>query len=195
MFSIAFSFAEFKGIIYVEILEFSFANGNLEEQLCKFFLYEEEIQYIHTLNEFYKLSLLLTENNKELLFNDIENTWEIRSRKHRVKKCFTEHYYKHYGFSEHPSVKFDKIFKRKKSILKYNQYSINYYKEIYEKAFQFQNYLDMYYNYEIRKIEKELDLIQEDVHKEIMRSNLDIIGKVLPDDIIAKIKEILVISH
>lgn len=195
MYTIVFSFAEYQNIIYVEMIHLSYALGNLEEETCKFFLNKDELQLITKLYEFYQLSLHLTKNNKNLVYNDsVYNTWGIRCRKHRVGKCFTDEYYDNYGFSEHPSVIFDKILKKKKSSLfKYNQYSIKYYKEIYDKdkAFQSYNYLDLYYNYEMNKIEKELGLLEEEVHKEIMQSNVNIIREVLPEDIVDNIKFIL----
>lgn len=194
MYTIVFSFAEYQNIIFVEMIHLSYALGNLEEETCKFFVEKEELQFIPKLHEFYQLSLLLTKNNTKLVYNDsVYNTWGITCRKHRVCKCFTDEYYDNYGFSEHPSVIFEKISKKKKCLLKYNRYSIQYYKEIYDKdmVFNNHNYLDMYYDYEMNKIEKELGLLERDVHNEIMRSNVNIIREVLPEDIVGNIKFIL----
>ena len=191
MITLVFSFAKHNDIVYVEMTYLSYEDGNLMEDLCKFFVNEKQLQYIQKLNQFYQLSLHLSESNK-LIYCDNDNTWRIRCRKHLVGKCFTDYYNEYYGFCEHPSVIFDKILKKKKPIFKYNKYSIKYYKDIYEKSFRYDNnYLDIYYKYEISKIEKELGLIEETVEKEIMINNIDIIREVLPDDIVYQIKSLL----
>lgn len=193
-----FAFAKQDDMIVTEVFYFSYLDGNLEEDRCKFFVTSDELKTLSQLNNFYNLSLVLTENPNKLVYHEenlsnefCDHMWGISCRKHCVGKCFTDEYHNEYGFSEHPAVMFDKI--NKKKGIQYNKYSIRYYTSVYENTFNWENYMNIYINQEINKIAKELMLVEDDVDKDVMRCNTDILNEVLPEDIVNNIRSILVL--
>ena len=192
-----YSFAKCDNIVTVEILFFSYLNGDLYEDNCKFFIDADKLQKLKNLYQIYLLSLELTESLDRLVFNDdslygyTDHQWGIKCRKHYIDKGFSKKYYSNYGFSQHPCIIFDKIKKDYNFISKYNKYSIRYYKKKYEKSFNPFQYMDLFINQEINNIASDLNLIEDDVQKHIMRRNVEIVREVLPDDIVETIKSIV----
>lgn len=198
MSTISFAFAKQNDMILVELFFFSCFDGNLDEDTCKFVMNIAELKKLPKLNDFYNVSLLVTENLQKLTYHEEgiyvlpEHSWGISHRKHIIGNSFTDDYYNNYGFSEHPSVTFNNILKMS-GIHKYNNYCIKYYTRVYENTLKAGNYTSLYIDYEINKIAKEIGIIEKDVQNDIMCSNADILTEILPADIVHNIKSILVL--
>jgi hypothetical protein len=196
MTTFAFAFAKKDDIIFVEFFKFSSIDGNLDEDICSFFINKSNLQNNTNLNDFYKLSLILTENPSKLFYQGkclfvscSHHSWGICCKKHCMEKGFTDEYDYNFGFTEHPSDKFDRFQKGKG--MTYNKHSISYYKTVYEGTFDSENYIDMYIVQEIDKIEKELFNIDVCVQIDIMRCNANILKEVLPQDLVDNIKSMI----
>lgn len=194
----AFVFAKQNDIIIVELSYITYINGNLEEDKCTFFMNKSDMKKLKNLNNFYNLSLLLTEDVSKLVCREISSEeysytcWGISCRQYCSNKGFVDKYEYNYSYSEHPSMIFRGI--NDKIILKRpNKKTIKYYQERYEDTFDSEKYMNIYIDQEINKISKELSSIQKDVHKDIMRCNSKILQEVLPEDIVYTINSILVL--
>jgi len=192
--SFAFAFAKQNDIIIVELSYITYINGDLEEDKCTFFMNKSDMEKFKNLNNFYNLSLLLTEDVSKLVYQISSEeysytSWGISCRHYCGNKGFVDKYEYNHLYSEHPSLIFRRI--KDKIVLKYNKKAIKYYKEIYENTFDSEKYMNIYIVQEIDKISNELSSIHKDVHKDIMRCNSKILHEVLPVDIVYTINSIL----
>lgn len=191
-----YSFAKDKETLVIEMFYISYMDGNLEEDKLRVYLDIDDLMYYPHLKDFYHLSLLLTENPNKLTYNDngfygfSDHTWGVNCRKYVVGKGFTDDFSCNYGFSEHPSVMFNKISKQNKSFIKYNKFCLRYYKDIYQNVLNSRTYLKIFLDAEIKKIDQELTEFDNRIHQTVMKYNIDIIHEVLPSDLVNYIESL-----
>jgi len=145
----AFAFAKKDDLIFVEFFYYAVADDELKEDTDSFIINKSDLQNDTNLNNFYKLSLILTENPSKLLYKErsyLEKSisfphqlcgWGIRCKKHCVEEegeGFTDEYDYNFHFREYPSDQFDKFQKAKDKT--YNKNSISRYKAVYEETFK-----------------------------------------------------------
>ena len=194
VYTVAFAFMRLDDIIFVDVFFITYINGEFEENICKFYMNCIDIAKHEMLFNFYKLSLILTENSKKLVYkNDVKDffidfNWRIKCRQHYGGNCFSDKYEYNFGYIIHPIIhpyyKLEHIYNKKNKEI--NENAIKYYK-IYENLLSKVNCINLYINGEIEKIDKELINVEKNVCKDVLYQNANILNEVLPSDIVNSI--------
>ena len=185
-----FIFTKYQELLNIDFVIFILndINDEIFEDKINFFIMFSDLTQFPRLNEYYKMSIILTKNKHKLVYNKYavypDYNWRILSR-FNIDNHFTETYDYHSGFFEHPGVKFDKI-KREGNIHilrnKLNIYSIQHYIRKYETKMSIKPG-ELYIAQELDKIEKDITIIEQEIVVNLINENIKIIGEALPNDI------------
>jgi hypothetical protein len=144
----------------------------------------DEIEDFPSLKIYYILSLVLTENQYIDYY-----TFGVRCKMVFQKKFITEKYTYCRCFEEHPKVKFDEMMSKRWGYNgKLNKYHMRHFSTFYNNEKHTRCLIDIYTKNEIKQIEKQLNKIEETVHKDLMLQNVSCLHQILPSDIVGIIK-------